>query len=64
MVFLNPMQMTGWRIGYALANHEFIASMNKIHQYTMLCAPITAQIGALRALRHGKIYMKKMVSRI
>ena len=36
--------------------------MNKIHQYTMLCAPITAQIGALEALRHCKIHMKKMVS--
>lgn len=60
--FSKSYAMTGWRIGYALANHEFIASMNKIHQYTMLCAPITAQIGALEALRHGKIHMKKMVS--
>ena len=60
--FSKSYAMTGWRIGYALANHEFISSMNKIHQYTMLCAPITAQVGALEALRHGKIHMKKMVA--
>ena len=36
--------------------------MTKIHQYTMLCAPITAQIAAIEALRHGEKYMKKMVA--
>lgn len=60
--FSKAYAMTGWRIGYALANPEFIAAMNKIHQYTMLCAPITAQIGAIEALRHGKDKMEKMVS--
>ena len=28
----------------------------------MLCAPITAQIAAIDALRHGEKYMKKMVA--
>ena len=54
--------MTGWRIGYALANPVIIAAMTKIHQYTMLCAPITAQVAAIEALRHGEKYMKKMVA--
>ena len=53
---------TGWRIGYALANPVIIAAMTKIHQYTMLCAPITAQVAAIEALRHGEKYMKKMVA--
>ena len=35
--------------------------MRKIHQYTMLCAPITAQMAALEALKNGKSQMKKMV---
>ncbi len=60
--FSKSYAMTGWRIGYALANPTFIAAMTKIHQYTMLCAPITAQIGALEALRHGEKHMKKMVA--
>ncbi len=60
--FSKAYAMTGWRIGYALANPVIIAAMTKIHQYTMLCAPITAQIAAVEALRHGEKYMKNMVS--
>lgn len=60
--FSKAYAMTGWRIGYALANPVIIAAMTKIHQYTMLCAPITAQVAAIEALRHGEKYMKKMVA--
>lgn len=60
--FSKAYAMTGWRIGYALGNPAIIAAMTKIHQYTMLCAPITAQIAAVEALRHGEKYMKKMVA--
>ena len=60
--FSKAYAMTGWRIGYALGNPEIIAAMTKIHQYTMLCAPITAQVAAVEALRHGEKYMKKMVA--
>lgn len=60
--FSKAYAMTGWRIGYAMSNPSIISAMTKIHQYTMLCAPITAQIAAVEALRHGEKYMKKMVS--
>ncbi|WP_094604029.1 putative N-acetyl-LL-diaminopimelate aminotransferase [Sporomusa silvacetica DSM 10669] len=60
--FSKAYAMTGWRVGYALANPDFIAAMNKIHQYTMLCAPITAQLAAIEALRHGKDKMESMVA--
>ncbi len=60
--FSKAYAMTGWRIGYAAGNPDFIGAMTKIHQYTMLCAPITAQMGAVEALRHGEKYMKKMVA--
>ena len=60
--FSKAYAMTGWRIGYALGNKAIIAAMTKIHQYTMLCAPITAQVAAIEALRHGEKYMKKMVA--
>ncbi|TWH45446.1 aminotransferase class I/II-fold pyridoxal phosphate-dependent enzyme [Sporomusa sp. KB1] len=59
--FSKAYAMTGWRVGYALSNPDFIAAMNKIHQYTMLCAPITAQLAAIEALRHGQDKMKSMV---
>ena len=60
--FSKAYAMTGWRIGYALGNPDVIGAMTKIHQYTMLCAPITAQLAAVEALRHGEKYMKKMVA--
>ena len=47
--FSKAYAMTGWRLGYAAGHEDFIAAMNKIHQYTMLCAPITAQVAALEA---------------
>ena len=60
--FSKAYAMTGWRIGYALSNADFIGAMTKIHQYTMLCAPITAQVAAVEALKRGEKYMKKMVA--
>ena len=60
--FSKAYAMTGWRLGYACGHPEIIAAMTKIHQYTMLCAPITAQKAALEALQNGCEEMKKMVS--
>ncbi|MEX1045089.1 MAG: aminotransferase class I/II-fold pyridoxal phosphate-dependent enzyme [Chthoniobacterales bacterium] len=45
--------MTGFRIGYACAPAPLIEAMMKIHQYTILCAPITTQDAAIEALEHG-----------
>lgn len=49
--FSKAYAMTGWRLGYAAGTKELIEAMMKIHQYVMLCAPITAQMAALEALR-------------
>jgi aminotransferase len=48
--FSKAYAMTGLRLGYALAPPEAIETMNRIHQYTMLSAPTTAQYAALEAL--------------
>ncbi len=52
--FSKAYAMTGFRIAYAAGPPELIAAMTKIHQYTMLCAPTTAQFAALEAIRHGQ----------
>jgi aminotransferase len=59
--FSKAFAMTGWRLGYACGNDEVIEAMMKIHQYTMLCAPITAQLGAIEALKNGQDEMLDMV---
>lgn len=59
--FSKAYAMTGWRVGYAAGNPDFISAMNKIHQYSMLCAPITAQMAALEALKNGQEAMRRMI---
>ena len=59
--FSKSYAMTGWRIGYIAADNKFIEAMTRIHQYTMLCAPIMVQMAAIEALRHGENDVKMMV---
>ena len=51
--FSKAFAMTGWRLGFACAPAEIDEAMFKIHQYGMLCAPITSQYAAIEALRDG-----------
>nr|WP_290899731.1 aminotransferase class I/II-fold pyridoxal phosphate-dependent enzyme [Ferroglobus sp.] len=58
--FSKSFAMTGLRVGYAIAPDEIFEAMLKIHQYCMLCAPVTAQIGAIEALRNGEADLERM----
>ena len=53
--------MTGFRIGFACAPPDLTEAMMKIHQYTMLCAPILSQKAAVEALTRGEADMLEMV---
>jgi aminotransferase len=54
--------MTGWRIGYAAGPAPLVAAMRKIHQYTIMSAPTTAQVAAIEALEHGEDHVQAMVA--
>jgi len=58
--FSKAFAMTGWRIGYACGPADIIEAMMKIHQYSMLCAPIMAQEAAVEALERGTRSMERM----
>ena len=51
--FSKAFAMTGWRLGYVCAPAEIDNAMFKIHQYAMLCAPITSQYAGIEALTDG-----------
>ena len=51
--FSKAYAMTGFRIGWACGPAPYIAAMTKIHQYTMLCAPIISQLAGVEALKNG-----------
>jgi aminotransferase len=60
--FSKDYAMTGWRIGYAAGPAELIKGLLRIHQYTIMCAPTTAQDAALEALLHGQQYVDDMAA--
>lgn len=63
-IFLNGMSkawaMTGFRIGFACAPPELTEAMMKLHQYTIMCAPILSQEAAMEALTNGDRDMEEM----
>ncbi|HMO51933.1 MAG TPA: aminotransferase class I/II-fold pyridoxal phosphate-dependent enzyme [Kiritimatiellia bacterium] len=58
--FSKAWAMTGFRLGYACGPADLIGAMMKIHQYTMLCAPITSQRAALEALKNPDADIQEM----
>lgn len=50
--FSKAWAMTGFRLGFSCAPPELTEAMMKIHQYTMLCAPVLSQRAALEALKN------------
>ena len=58
--FSKSYAMTGWRVGFACGPKEIIAAMTKIHQYSIMCVPITSQMAACEALQSGRKSVEEM----
>ena len=58
--FSKAFAMTGFRIGYLCAPAALTDAMYKIHQYSIMCAPITAQEAAQEALKSARKDMQTM----
>ena len=52
--------MTGWRLGYVLGDATLIAAITKIHQYTIMCAPIISQYAAIEGMKNTDHEVSKM----
>ena len=50
--FSKAFAMTGWRLGYACAPANILKQMLKIHQFAIMCAPVTSQHAAIEALKN------------
>ena len=59
--FSKAYAMTGWRLGFLCAPAPLVKQMLKIHQYAIMCAPTTAQLAAIEALRNGDEDIHMMV---
>jgi aminotransferase len=60
--FSKDYAMTGWRIGYAAAPAEILQGLLRIHQFTIMSAPTTAQAAAIRALDEGESHVQEMIA--
>ncbi len=60
--FSKDYAMTGWRIGYAAGPADIIKGMVRIHQYTIMSAPTTAQNAAIEALAIGEPFVLDMLA--
>ena len=52
--------VTGWRLGYTVANPILTAAMRRIHDFLTICAPAPLQYAAVEALRLGAEYYQNL----
>ena len=60
--FSKAYAMTGWRVGYVAAPAAILEGMVKVHQYSIMSAPTTAQDAALAAIVEGEADVERMVA--
>jgi aminotransferase len=60
--FSKSYAMTGWRLGYAAGPANILGGMRKAHQYMIMCAPTTAQVAGIEALRNGEKAVQEMLA--
>ncbi|MDR2559353.1 MAG: aminotransferase class I/II-fold pyridoxal phosphate-dependent enzyme [Oscillospiraceae bacterium] len=53
--FSKAFAMTGWRLGWVAGPEPVITQILKIHQYAIMCSPITSQYAAITALSSPEV---------
>ncbi len=59
--FSKAYAMTGWRLGYTIANKALTTAMTKVHQYAIMSSPTTSQYAAIEAMKNGEEAVNAMV---
>ena len=54
--------MTGWRVGYIIANEEIISNMPKIQEGILSCGPVFVQKAGIEALTGDQSAVSEMLS--
>ncbi|MFQ6086717.1 MAG: pyridoxal phosphate-dependent aminotransferase, partial [Candidatus Bathyarchaeia archaeon] len=59
--FSKTYAMTGWRVGYVVANEQITAGLRRIHSYTVSCVSPIFQKAAFTALTASQDCVQQMV---
>lgn len=54
--------ITGWRLGYVIANPELSAAIRRIHDFITISAPAPLQHAALTAMQFGREYFTNLAA--
>jgi aspartate aminotransferase len=60
--FSKTLAMTGWRIGFLVAQRSLAVEINKLHYHMMACPSTPAQAAVLAGLEHGGDATRRMVA--
>lgn len=60
--FSKAYAMTGWRIGYVVAENKLSAALRKLHYYAVLCPNAISQEAAVAALTGSQDCVREMVT--
>ncbi len=58
--FSKTLAMTGWRLGYLIADHEVAEKLGMLHYYTVACAPTPVQVAAVAGLSSDGTFLAAM----
>ncbi len=58
--FSKTYNMTGWRLGYGLANEELVNLIAKLEEFVLSNSPAMTQQAAITALRDGEPYVQEI----
>jgi len=61
--FSKTYSMTGWRIGYIVAEKPLTSAIRKTHDFLTVCAPTPLQYGCLRAMKLPQSYYRSLVEK-
>ena len=61
--FSKTYSITGWRIGYALAEKKLMEGIRKVHDYLTICAPSLLQYAALKTFDFLPNYFQELKER-
>lgn len=57
--FSKAYAMTGWRVGFLAADRARMASILKVHDALVTCAPVVSQYAAMAALQFGAPFIER-----
>ena len=59
--FSKTYSMTGWRVGYIVAEKPVTSGIRKVHDFLTVCAPTPLQAGCVRAMKLPDSYYQTLV---